>query len=438
MSSPRIAVVGGGISGTLCSLILRNRGLTPVVFDKGHRQSGGRLGGGMNPDSGAQFIRGTDPRVVNVLAMLQGANILEEWKGRFGFLGSKGGFLSAEVVGTSSIHAMGKENELVLQGNDEGDFCGFINNRGKTYVGHDSMATICANILKECSVEVHTNSTLLQHIPPTFNTTSEDETWKLQFEGQGEVSPLMKFDGLVITTHDPILAAGVVDSILKTSDAQIVDQWESTEKQLKAFSSDLRHTTHTSGCTLSAYYPVNALSSVLPFDAVSLPSSHILQFLSRDASKPARKPSHFIDINGSTKTMETELWTAVATAQFSESMRANQKGSLPNRWHEEKALSIMNRELSRLLSLYFNKDEAAVPQPVSAHAKFWGRAFIDKGLVLNEDCVGLEPWSVVVAGDFIRKMTSAVEDGPSSPFEAAALSGLDAGERMASFFNPTQ
>ena len=46
MSTPSVAIVGGGLAGSLCALILRNRGARPVVFDAG-RRVGGRLGGGV-------------------------------------------------------------------------------------------------------------------------------------------------------------------------------------------------------------------------------------------------------------------------------------------------------------------------------------------------------------------------------------------------------
>jgi NADPH-dependent 2,4-dienoyl-CoA reductase/sulfur reductase-like enzyme len=52
--APRIAVIGGGVAGSLASLVLRNRGALPVVFDAGSRQPGGRVGGGRQPDSGVQ------------------------------------------------------------------------------------------------------------------------------------------------------------------------------------------------------------------------------------------------------------------------------------------------------------------------------------------------------------------------------------------------
>ena len=43
-----------------------------------------------------------------------------------------------------------------------------------------------------------------------------------------------------------------------------------------------------------------------------------------------------------------------------------------------------------------------------------------------EDCVSLEPWRLAVAGDFLRER--------ASPAEAAALSGMEAAERVAAWF----
>ena len=74
-SPPRVAVVGGGIAGTLASLVLRNRGLMPVIIDRG-QDVGGRLRGvsrskiGGSLDAGAQFLRASDARLQPVWHML--------------------------------------------------------------------------------------------------------------------------------------------------------------------------------------------------------------------------------------------------------------------------------------------------------------------------------------------------------------------------------
>ncbi len=53
---PRVAIVGGGLAGSLCALVLRSRGAVPVVFDAGRRTLGGRIAGGLHPDSGLQVV----------------------------------------------------------------------------------------------------------------------------------------------------------------------------------------------------------------------------------------------------------------------------------------------------------------------------------------------------------------------------------------------
>ena len=108
---PRVAVVGGGLAGTLCSLVLKNRGLHPVLIDAGTNGVGGRLRNG-----GAQFLRATDPQLVLVVQMLQGEGLLQEWKGRFGMLGSKGGgFLPAEIVANNQQGSGGGGGIMGLQ-----------------------------------------------------------------------------------------------------------------------------------------------------------------------------------------------------------------------------------------------------------------------------------------------------------------------------------
>ena len=117
---PRIAVVGGGITGTLASLVLKNRNCSPVLIDRGHGGVGGRLRSNRSllanyrqspgeehkcaVDAGAQFFRATDPRLATVFGMLERAGMLSVWEGRFGLLGSRGGgFLPSSIVGGAGL-----------------------------------------------------------------------------------------------------------------------------------------------------------------------------------------------------------------------------------------------------------------------------------------------------------------------------------------------
>lgn len=80
----------------------------------------------------------------------------------------------------------------------------------------------------------------------------------------------------------------------------------------------------------------------------------------------------------------------------------------------------MASELARLLAPY------GVPPPVHVAAKRWGAGLAGKTLGLDEACVSLEPWRLAVCGDFLHARPS--------PLEAAAESGLAAGERVASWW----
>ena len=125
---PRVAIVGGGVAGSLCGLILRSRGLQPTIFDRGTRRIGGRLAGGVEPDSGAHFLRASDSgsQFAAVLQMLAREGIVAPWDGRMGILGSRGGgFLPATVADGTMVTSMRKDGAAPEGGpSDTGDFCG--------------------------------------------------------------------------------------------------------------------------------------------------------------------------------------------------------------------------------------------------------------------------------------------------------------------------
>ena len=239
---------------------------------------------------------------------------------------------------------------------------------------------------------------------------------------------------------------------------------------------------------LSALYP--AVSSSL--EAATVPGSPVLQFLARDASKPgrpARRPAwpQAAAVPGA----EGELWTAVSTAAFAEQVLAqfptlvaaahggsgsNADGSAAAtasasaRLREAASAAAsgpMEAELRRLLGLAAGagtqgpsgQGPTPTPDPLGAAlattATFWPRALRStNGLDLDEDAIALEPWRFAIAGDFVRTPRQAARPrpasddgeattagggksepaGPATPAEAAAVSGLEAGERVAAFF----
>ena len=159
MATPRVAIIGGGIAGSLCGLVLRSRGFAPTIIDKGKRALGGRLGGGKELDSGAVFLRASDSssQWANVLAMLAREGLVAPWEGRFGLLGSRGGgFLPLEVARNTAVTAMGKDAEAPAS--DGGDFCGFVSGctprASPMYVGVPSNAAVCDGIAALGGIDV--------------------------------------------------------------------------------------------------------------------------------------------------------------------------------------------------------------------------------------------------------------------------------------------
>ena len=121
-----------------------------------------------------------------------------------------------------------------------------------------------------------------------------------------------------------------------------------------------------------------------------------------------------------------DVWTGISTSQFPSSIlddpTLDTADTKRNRVQE-----ILKGEVAQLLCPYFGHDVSHVPLPTSVYVKQWGAAICGKGLELEEDSITLSGWRLGMCGDYIRKSSAY-----STPWEAAALSGLEAGERMSS------
>ena len=185
--------------------------------------------------------------------------------------------------------------------------------------------------------------------------------------------------------------------------------------------------------------PPQGTSAPVPFDAAVTPGSNVLAFLSRDASKPERpRLASAIDAGGGA--VSGELWTAVSTVHFARQLLSSGGGGLSSGGLREPgdsevkgattaalAAQLMGEEVRRLLGSF---DGDGAPRLVHAAAKRWGAGFRSATLEQSQQSVALEPWQLVIAGDFVN-------GGHGSPVEAAAASGLEAGERIAAMLNGT-
>ena len=423
-SAPRVAIVGGGLSGALCGLVLRSRGLVPTIFDAGRRRAGGRLAGGRHPDSGLQFLTASEPRLIGILGMLRNEGLIAPWTGRFGLLGTRGGgFLPSDVLKSTPIAQMAKEDGSATSSSSV-DFCGFLSHHPETqplYVGMPSNGDIVTGLCAAAGIE-----TVLGAKIDAATCDAGAAKWRINQEDGGG------FDAIVLASHDASLASNTVRA-LAAADAES-EQRANELPQLLHLANALqaqRDERTRPSFTWSGYFP-RGFSERVPFDAATVPGSTIVRFLARDASKPGRPAT----IAASEGEREGELWTAVATPEFAAEILARAAAITAESGDSERgggaaaeAAAVMTSEVRRLFAPYFKEEGGgdAAPEPINASAKRWGAAFSSPTLGLAEDSVSLEPWRLAICGDYMR-------DDYASPAEAAALSGMDAAERVASWY----
>jgi photolyase PhrII len=83
--APRVAVVGAGVSGLICTRTLVDHGLEAVVFDKGRRPGGRlatRVADGAAYDHGAQYFTVGDPGFERRVEAWIHDGVVAEWTGR--------------------------------------------------------------------------------------------------------------------------------------------------------------------------------------------------------------------------------------------------------------------------------------------------------------------------------------------------------------------
>lgn len=437
-ASPRIGIVGGGLSGALCALVLRSRGAQPIVIDAGRRHVGGRFAGGRHTDSGGQFIRTVEPRVLAVMKMLNRERLLAPWEGRFGVLGKHGGFLPSSVLASTPLSSMMREDrEPSLEGGNDVDFCGLLAHSSDSappvFVGVPSNTSLVQGIFSAASVPVQQGRVLSARpgVPGT-----DEAAWQLQLADS--VSSVVELDALILATHDASLAASAVDAIVSSLPVAASAAGDSeAHTRLIELADSLRtqRAQRTAPAfTWSAIYP-KGFSTQVPFDAVTVPGSPIVSFLARDASKPGRTEFQHLRSKAASAGVgprsEGELWTAVSrtamAAQVIASAKAGENGD-SDRGGDAAGLAAqaMTAEVTQLLAPFFGGDASKVPAPLDVAAKRWGAGFPAGSLGSSEDCVSLEPWRVAFCGDFFREA--------ASPAEAAMCSGMEAAERVASWF----
>lgn len=102
---PKIAILGGGMSGLICALTLQEKGIRSTVFDTGKHGLGGRMGtrhiaqvdgDELVFDHAAQYFTATDPKFKKLVNQWMAEGAVKEWKGVVGTLEKGGKFTELE------------------------------------------------------------------------------------------------------------------------------------------------------------------------------------------------------------------------------------------------------------------------------------------------------------------------------------------------------
>jgi predicted NAD/FAD-dependent oxidoreductase len=366
-------------------------------------------------DYGAQFlVARTGTPFGSVLKLLEQQGALSRWTGRFGILGSRGGgFLPKEIVDSTQLAPDPEMQKRAFVG--EGDFCGFLSagkaSETEMYVGTPSMAHVCEAICELGDVEVVRNQSIKVEDSLRYEGGAEEGAprWRLGDE---------VFDGVVLATHDASMAAKVIEGILASPTANAAVTQTEKDFLLGDLCGKLNAVREEKEpvYTLTATFPTtDAPSEHLNFEAAVLPTSSHLQFLCHDTAKPGKASS-----DGS------ETWTAISSVPLArELLAAKASNEIITETLKAHVLDVM---------AHFTPGRRLTTE--KAWAKRWGAGFTggplpassftdQKPLVSHGHSLSLERFGLAVCGDFVH------HEGATSPLEAAALSGIEAAERLA-------
>ena len=154
------------------------------------------------------------------------------------------------------------------------------------------MTELCPEICRIAGIEEINDTKLLEATP------KKSGGWSLTVDNTDKIDPNDTFDALVLATHDPSLASSAIRSIAEAEKAaggystvqEAIDAKDDASIVLGRLldiansMQRVRDDDRLPVYAVSITYP-NGFSKNIPFDACSIPGSHVVQFLCREASK---------------------------------------------------------------------------------------------------------------------------------------------------------
>nr|GLL22459.1 uncharacterized protein LOC109180002 [Ipomoea trifida] len=354
----KVAVIGAGISGSVCASTLAKNGISVTLFESA-RGPGGRMsqrrettedGKELFFDHGAPYFSATNPDVLSLVHDWESRGLVSEWKEKFG---------SFDCISKKYINF--EEESLSLK-----------------YVGVPGMNSICKALCKEPGVE------------SVFGTGVGRMEW-LDREGLWSLTgldgkKLGYFKGVVasdkntcsprftsVTGQPPPLDLTMVpDLALKIKEIPVSP----------CFALMLAFEDHLPG---------------MPVKGFSIKNSKVLNWAYCDSSKPGRSTN-------------SECWVLHSTAEYAEGVIAQTGLQKPS----NATLSKVAEELLR----EFESINQIMPQPLFQKAHRWGSAFPATSIAEENKCLWDAGRRLAICGDFC--VSPNVEGAIVSGMAAAA------------------
>ncbi|KAL2467017.1 FAD/NAD(P)-binding oxidoreductase family protein [Abeliophyllum distichum] len=338
----KVAVIGSGISGTVCASFLAKNGISVTIFESA-RGAGGRMsqrreiaedGRELFFDHGAPYfsLNASNSEVQSLVNDWESRGLVAEWKEKFG---------SFDCLAKKFLKI---EEEAV----------------NKKYAGVPGMNSICKALCHEPGVESRYGLGIGR-----LEWLDNDDSWSLMsLDGQ----ELGYFKGVVASDKNTFSSRSTnVTGRLPPIDLNVVSNAALKLKEIPVIS-----------CFVLMLAFEQPLSSI-PIKGFSFKNSEVLSWAYCDSSKPGRSTT-------------SERWVLYSTAEYAARIIA-QTGL-------QKPSSAVLTKVAEELFLEFQSTGLDISQPFFKKAHRWGSAFPASSIMREEKCFWDGKKRLAICGDF--------------------------------------
>ncbi|KAJ1293324.1 hypothetical protein BS78_01G059300 [Paspalum vaginatum] len=356
-----VAVIGGGISGSVCASLLAARGVAVTLFDSG-RGAGGRMarrrevmedGTELQFDHGAPYFTVSNDEVARVVSGWEARGIVAEWKATF----------------ASFDLATGKFTEFEKEGT------------AKKYVGVPGMNSICKSLCLEDGVLAK------------FGVTVGRMDW-LQDRSSWSLASL---DGKDLGYFDYVVATD--KNVASPSFSRLTGKPPPLDLSSFPWLSTIIQDIPVRPC-FALMLAFSEPLAMIPVHGFSFNTSDSLSRAFCDSSKPGR----------ACVPRNRQSWVLHSTAEYASKVISNIGPRKPS----ADALAKVAEELLR----EFQATGLSIPQPIFMKAHRWGSAFPAVAIGGEDMCVWDKSMKLAICGDFCA--SSSVEGAVLSATRGAS------------------